>query len=375
VARWTLCDSSKAHFCFYYPVDLQFFAEEKTEPPTPRRRGEARRKGQVARSHDLTVALSLLFAVFLLSVGQRPFTSAFTNLFHRGFALVPGETAAEGIRRIVELAFPVGVMGGGFLLALFIFVFFVTAGQTGFAVSSETVGFDLGRVNPLQGFRRIFSLRSLVYLVFALLKSAGAIVLAILLFQGALREVRIPLNAETAAAELSGVSFRLLWFVGGFFFALAILDYAYQRFEHERGLRMSRTELKEELRKTEGDPFLRSRQRERMRSFARSRMIQAVPKADVVVTNPTHVAVALRYEEQTMQAPSIVAKGKGIVALRIREVAQKHGVPLVERPPLARLLYDRVPLGAQIPPDLYRVVAEILAYAYRIRGRVSSEGR
>ncbi|MBE3549681.1 MAG: EscU/YscU/HrcU family type III secretion system export apparatus switch protein [Brockia lithotrophica] len=354
---------------FPYPVDLRFFAEEKTEPPTPRRREEARRKGQVARSHDLTVALSLLFAVFLISAGQRPLAAALASLFRRGLALSPGDTLEEGLRRIAELALPVGLLGGSFLLALFAFGILASAAQTGFVLSSEAVGFDLGRINPVQGLRRIFSLRSLVYLAFALLKSAGAVALAVFLFRGLLREVRVPPDVETATAELTGASFRLLWSVGGLFLALALLDFAYQRFEHERGLRMSRTELKEELRKTEGDPLLRSRQRERMRSLARSRMIHAVPRADVVVTNPTHVAVALRYEARAMQAPTVVAKGKGVVALRIREVAEEHGVPLVERPPLARLLYDRVPLGAQIPPDLYRAVAEVLAYAYRIRGR------
>ncbi len=179
------------------------------------------------------------------------------------------------------------------------------------------------------------------------------------------------LPPEKAIAFTADLAAQVVIRTLGALLVVAFADYAYQRWEHERNLRMTRQELKQELKETEGDPQLRSRIRQRQREIARRRMMAAVPKADVVVTNPTHYACALSYVGPTMRAPRLVAKGQNYLALKIREVAREHRVPVVENPPLARALYVAVEIGDEIPPDLYRAVAEVLAFVYRLRGKVA----
>ncbi|MBO8141037.1 MAG: EscU/YscU/HrcU family type III secretion system export apparatus switch protein [Firmicutes bacterium] len=243
--------------------------------------------------------------------------------------------------------------------------------QGGVPLSGEGLRPRLDRLNPLAGLKRIVSRRALVDLLRSTIKVG---VIGWIAWDEA-RDVAkvlpglVRLNPAEAAAVVGGAAFRVGIGAGIALLAVAALDYWYQRLEHERHLRMSRQEVREDIKQSEGDPQVRARIRQRQRQLAARRMMQAVPTADVVITNPVHLAVALRYDASTMEAPVVVAKGAGPIARRIRELAEEHGVPLVEDPGLARALYDGVEVGSPIPVELYRAVADVLAFVYRVRGK------
>lgn len=345
--------------------------EDRTEPATPRRREEARERGQVARSADLSSAVILLAAVLGLRFAGRPlieglFGSASTVL--EGLAGVDGDPAALMAR-----------FGGAFTAVLLGFlpfagiVFAAAVGanlvQVGFLWTATPLVPDLDRLNPATGLGRLFSLRGLIRLVGGLLKVAlvGIVVFwtiwaerAVLVEMSGRDFEQIPgLTVELMQSLSLRAALALL--------VLALAEYGFQKWQFERDLRMSRRELREELRRFEGDPRIRERRRVLQRQLALDRMVLAVPQATVVITNPTHLAVAVRFEKP-MDAPVVVAKGAEQMARRIRESAMEHGVPIVERKDLARSLYGAVDVGQAIPSALYKAVAEILAYVYRLKG-------
>ena len=345
--------------------------EDRTEPATPRRREEARERGQVARSADLSSAVVLLAAVLALRFAGRPlieglFASASTVL--EGLAGIDGDPASL-----------MGQFGGAFtavLLGFLPFAGIVLAAaaaanlfQVGFLWTVQPLVPDLDRLNPVTGLGRLFSLRGLIRLVGGLLKVA---MVGIVVFWTIWAE-------RTGLVELSGRDFEqipgmtidlmqtLSLRAALALLVLALAEYGFQKWQFERDLRMSRRELREELRRFEGDPRIRERRRVLQRTLALDRMVLAVPQATVVITNPTHLAVAVRFEKP-MDAPVVVAKGAEQMARRIRESAMEHGVPIVERKDLARALYGGVDVGQPIPSALYKAVAEILAYVYRLKG-------
>ncbi len=343
-------------------------AEEKVAPPTPRRRQEAHRRGMLATSTDLIGAAGLaaggLALAFgggaglwrglerLLSAGlSRPATEV------GGWDLL-GSQVAGGLLLVAPVALAAGGAGIGVGLL-----------QTGAGFSLHPLKPDLGRLDPIAGLRRLVSLRGLVELIRALLK---AVVLGLVVyFTLAPRLFRLPLwSAGGLAAglgELWGLAAELFFRAVLVLGVLAAADYGYRLWRHERDLRMTRTELKEELRQAEGDPTVRLHMRRRHRQLAFRNMMAAVPQADVVVTNPTHLAVALRYDPRRDGAPRVIAKGRGLVAERIRTLAREARVPVVSNPPLAQALYKAVEVGMEIPPALYQAVAELLAYIYQLR--------
>lgn len=348
-------------------------AEERTEQATPRRRQEARRRGQVARSAELSsVAVFLAVVLMLKAVSESALQGAMdsmrfalTNLKHTEFSpalalsFVSGCLAPAGkaFLPVIGVAMVVGVV--------------VNLLQVGVMFTAEPLAPNWARLNPVSGFMRLVSRRALVESAKTLMKvlligwltfSAVRADAAMLLRTGEID----PLIVLMLVGQLL---YKVAWRVGLAMLVLAVLDYAFQRYEHEKSLRMTKEEVKQELKQTEGDPQIRARIRARQQAIARRRMMQAVPKADVVVTNPTHYAVALQYDASKMTAPTVVAKGMNLLALRIREIAQQHGVPIVENPPLAQSLYRNVDIGQQIPPELYQAVAEVLAYVYRLRRR------
>ncbi len=338
-------------------------SSQRTEPATPRRRQEARRRGQVARSTDLSQGAALLAAVVVGSLlapwsfGQ---LAAFT---HRVLARPdPGrlpDLVSQGLGAAAAVAGP--PLGAALAVGLG-----VGFAQTGGLFTAKALEPKLDRLNPVKAVERLFSLRSVAELVKALLKLAAVVAAVWAPLHRAVTEARpaapspeelvVWLGGTVQAVGLRGAAALLV--VGG-------LDYLYQRFDYERSLRMTRQEVREDLKETEGDPLVKSRQRSRQRELARRRMLRDVARATVVVTNPVHLAVALRYVPKEAPAPVVVAKGAGVVADRIREVAWRHRVPLVSNPPLARSLYRAVPLGRMIPPALYHAVAEVLAVLYR----------
>jgi flagellar biosynthetic protein FlhB len=355
--------------------DLQLFAGEKTEPATPRRREEARKKGQVAKSGEVGVAVMVLVGFLILDV-LAPF------LMERAQSLMSHflRTAHEWDGTIASLQgiFITALIEGSIAVlpilgALLIFAFASQAIQVGFMFTGESIVPKFSRINPIEGFKRIFSKRALVEFVKSLFKVSIVGFLVYRQLQGAATwVVGLGLTDQRHAFQLiGGTIINMATRVGIFLLVLAAADYLYQRWEFEQSIMMSKEEIKEELRQTEGDPLVRSKIRQRQRQMAASRMMAAIPTADVVVTNPTHYAVALRYDAENMQAPQVVAKGMGHVAQRIKALAAEHGVSILSKPELARALYKTTEVGQEIPPDLYPAVAELLAFVYRLRQRAA----
>lgn len=345
---------------------------EKTEAPTSRRIAEARREGQVARSQELNAAAGLLMAAWLLAGPGKRLLNDLQTLMVSAISSLPrphvSDNWIENLAKaqVLPLAGDVSL----FILGLLLSGVVVTLGQTGFLWASKRVGFDLNRVNPISGFKRLFSLQGLLELFKALLKLSVVAWVAYAFLRG--RWIELLGLAQTdylsALRWWSGMAIGLMLRIGGAYLVLATLDYAYQRWHHLRALRMTKEELKEELKQTEGDPVIKSRIRSQQRRMARLRMMANVPKADVVITNPTHLAIAVQYDAQSMQAPKVVAKGAHRLAERIVEIARLNQVPLVQNVPLARALYRLVEIDQEIPPQLYMAMAEVLAYVYRLRG-------
>ncbi|GGI94618.1 flagellar biosynthetic protein FlhB [Alicyclobacillus cellulosilyticus] len=355
--------------------DLQRFAGEKTERATPERRREARRAGQVPRSAELTGAIAVFAAVMALRVCGPSIWSGLENMMTKQIhdAASPLQGAADvqalaihAVRWFVWLAAVP-------LAAAWLAAWVAGYAQVGALFRLQAIAPDWKRIDPFAGLRRLFSLRGAVEVVKAVFKLAIIALVAYTAVTGMgprlERTAGMPLGALPAwvGSQVYGVAVR----ISAMLLALAVADYLFARFEHERSIRMSREEIKEEMRRREGDPAVRARIRQRGRAIAMRRMMQEVPKADVVITNPVHLAVALRYDAKTMAAPTVIAKGADEIARRMREVASAHGVPVVEDRPLARALYQRVDIGQLVPPDLYQAVAQVLAYVYRLRGRLS----
>ncbi|NLM54350.1 MAG: flagellar biosynthesis protein FlhB [Firmicutes bacterium] len=356
-------------------INLQLFAGEKTEPATPRRREEARKKGQVAKSGELGVAVMVLVG-FLTISALRPFWMDRIQSLVRHFLSTAHEwdgsiSALQGI--FLTALYQAGLVLVPVLAALFVFAFASQALQVGFMFTGESIMPKFSRINPVEGFRRIFSKRALV----EFLKSVIKIIIVAYLVYRQLRGavgwvVGLGLTDLLQSFQLMGDTIvRMASWVGVVLLIFAAADYLYQRWEFEQSIMMSKEEIKEELRQTEGDPLVRSKIRQKQRQLAASRMMAAIPTADVVVTNPTHYAVALRYKADDMEAPQVVAKGMGHVAAKIKEIAAEHGVTIVSKPELARALYKTTEVGQQIPPDLYPAVAELLAFVYRLRNKAA----
>lgn len=354
-------------------INLQLFAEEKTEEATPHRLQEVRRKGQVARSNDLSTAMVLLVCVVFLYWRRETFYRAMADLITSTLQDGWHQQMSGGTLMALggQLALKVGLLLAPLLALAAAAGLAANFAQTGFVFSLEPILPRLENLDPAKGLQRFFSRRALMELLKSLAK---VIVVSLVVWQvvkGQFTQLLLTVDMGLPATlDLVG---RMVYRVGmgtvAVFLALAAVDYVFQRREYQKNLRMTRQEVKEEMKQMEGDPLVRSRLREKQRRLARHRMMHAVPEATVVITNPTHVAVALRYREKE-RAPRVVAKGAGSIAERIKAVARRHNVPVVENPPVARALYRQVELGQEIPVDLYQAVAEILARIYKLRGRL-----
>jgi len=347
--------------------------EEKTHPATPRRRRRMRRRGQVAKSAEMNSALVLIGGVFLLRfLGYPLFTRQFSlfqntlsELFY--FTFSPQDICF----RLKQAILYASLSLLPFLLLIMIIAVIANVIQVGFIFTPYPLIPDLNRINPVRGLRRIFSIQGLVKLLVSILKITVIGYIAYIIVKGQLPLV-LSLTGQHVGkifAVASAIVFKLLLFLCAGIVPLAFFDYIFQKRYHEKQLRMSREELKEELRQTEGDPLIKSRIRSLQRQVLKSRMMQKIPQADVVITNPQHLAVALQYEREKMSAPVLVAKGRGLIAEKIKEIARKYNVPIVENRWLAQMLYKSVEIGEEIPVKFYQAVAEVLAYIYRLKGR------
>ncbi|MDO7905817.1 flagellar biosynthesis protein FlhB [Paenibacillus sp. JX-17] len=359
---------------YKYSINLQLFAGEKTEKATPKKRQDARKKGQIAKSAEFPGAAVLLVALLcLLMFGgyyKEHIVRLFTDIFINRLTMdvTPYNVLTmlrDYVINILLLLAP--VFAGAFLIAIV-----TNYMQVGFLLVGEGLKPKFSKINPIKGFKNIFSMRSLVEFLKSIFKMTiiGYLVYSTLWgARGNLARLS-EMTGDQIMSYTAGLTISLGVKIAAALLVLAVLDYMYQRFEHEKNLRMSKQDIKDEYKKMEGDPLIKGKIRERQRRMAMQRMMQEVPKADVIITNPTHFAVALKYDNSKMEAPQIIAKGQDFVALRIKEIAKQNGVITMENKPLARALFQRAEIGDSIPPDLFQAVAEVLAYVYKLKGKV-----
>lgn len=340
---------------------------ERTEQATPRRREKAREKGQQARSRDLSSTAAMGGVILVLGVGGGYFMDSLKRSMEGLLSLRYGTDPFSVLRaasaETMVLMMP--VLGAALALS-------VAANLAQGGLVMKPFELRLEGLNPVNGIKRIFSVTGLVEFLKSIVKFSIGAFLLYKVMKSDLSVLPALMTMDIKALSRQSGHLVMTAVTYGFFAFLAAgaVDFMLERWRFERSIRMSREEIKEEQRESEGDPMIKSRVKSIQREMARRRMMQEVPRATVVITNPSHLAVALRYEEKEMSAPKIVAKGADAVAGRIKDIARKHGIPIVEDKPLARILY-KIELGADIPEDLYKAVARILAYIYNLRGAAS----
>ncbi|HOJ52664.1 MAG TPA: flagellar biosynthesis protein FlhB [Syntrophales bacterium] len=345
--------------------------QEKTEQATPKRKEEAREKGQVAKSREVSSAAILIGGLVYLWFGAVPMMEKIMKVMKKDFAAAATVTlSVESVPFIITgLIYDLFSIVLPFFLLAACVALIVNLVQTGFVFSGEPLVPKWSRINPVENLKRLFSLQALVELTKNLLKVAIIGITLWLTIRNELNTVPqlVSWSVPDIVAYVGKVAFRIMTSTCWILIVLAVLDFIYQHWEHMKSLKMTKQEVKEEYKQLEGDPLVKGRIRRIQREMARKRMMAAVPKADVVITNPTHYAVALRYEQEKMAAPTVVAKGTEYLAEKIKEIARLHHVPIVENREVAQMLFKLTEVGEVIPETLYRAVAEILAYVYRIR--------
>ena len=366
------------------PYHLQWFAKdgpggEKTEPATAKKLREAREDGKVAKSKELTAAFDLIVMFLMLKIFVSTIGDGFLQIFYYVYNLIPdfiGINAMDvSTYAVMSFFSPVNIQMLKIVAPFFIFGFAVTLLvnilQVGWKVSTKPMQPKLDRFNPVNGMKRIISKDS----VFELFKSLIKIALILYIAYTAIKDHEndlfilydIPLNQAIALCGDviigAGLKISLVYLVVG------IADFIYQKYRFNEEMKMTKQEVREEFKNTEGNPEIKSRQRSRMREASQRRMMQDVPKADVIITNPTHLSVAISYDSETAKAPVVLAKGEDYLAMKIREIAKENQIEIVENKPLARTLYATVDVGQEIPPELYQAVAEVLAMVYHMKNQ------
>ena len=348
-------------------------AGEKTEAATPRRREEAREKGQVARSNDLSAALLLLGGMFGLRFLGPRIMAVLIRSFREN--LIVTDPAAFVSADVVSLTASLGMAllsaAGPIMLLLVVLAVASNVLQIGLRFTTEPLQPKLDKLNPIAGFSRIFSARTLVQFGINLLKLAIVTLVAYVSIRGRMGQIMLALGVSgwPQLILISTVLYQIGLQLAFALLIIALIDYGWQRYKFERDLRMSKQEVKEEMRRMEGDPILKQRRRKMQLAAAMQHIRTTVPTADVVVTNPTELAIAIKYDPRDMSAPKVVAKGADYLAKKIREIAIAGAVPIVERKPLAQALYKSVEVGQEVPEEFYKAIAEVLAYVYKLSGK------
>jgi flagellar biosynthetic protein FlhB len=346
--------------------------DEKTEQPTPRRREKAREKGDVPKSRELTSLFPVWTILLYLLFGSAMFTSLlnyFGSSLRRGVTMQLTENTLMDVFKADTMQ--VGMIMLPLLILILIGVLVVHFLQTGFLISTQPLAPDLSKLDPLKGIKRIFSVVTLYETIKGIFKIA---ILGTILYLMLKKEVfNIPLLIDMDITSIVGFGFaqikKIVLISAIVLTVFAAVDFAFQRWQYTRNLRMTKQEIKEEQKEIEGSPMVKARIKSIQREMARKRMMQEIPRADVVITNPTHFAVALKYETGKGSAPKVVAKGQNLVAQKIKEIAKSSGVPVFEDKPLARALFT-LDLNQEIPEVFYKAVATILAQVYKMKGRV-----
>ncbi|WP_425271740.1 flagellar biosynthesis protein FlhB [Paenibacillus protaetiae] len=354
-------------------LDLQLFSQEKTERATPKKRQESRKKGQVAKSNELPSSLILLFGFLCLIMMGGYFKHRILLLFGSLFQdwLTMDLNAGSFMRLATHVITDLLLLLAPLFAVAVLFAVVGNVVQFGFLFTGEPLKLKFSKLNPVNGAKNIFSAHTLVEFVKSVLKVIliGICVYITISSEWSRIMALWSVPVDQIFSFAAGLTMRLGIEIGAVLVVLSAADFMYKRYEHEKSIRMSKQDIKDEYKKTEGNPIIKGRIRERQRKMALMRMMQEVPKADVIITNPTHFAIALKYDPAEMDAPVIVAKGMDHVAQRIKEIAKENGVMTMENKPLARALYERSEIGDVIPADLFQAVAEVLAYVYKVKGR------
>nr|WP_196594889.1 flagellar biosynthesis protein FlhB [Pectinatus sottacetonis] len=349
--------------------DLQLFAGEKTEDPTTKRLSDAHKKGQVAKSQDLSASIVILIGFFTLwGYGQYMYEEI-TQFMAFIFMNMPLVIDTE---YIIHLFFEtMGVLAKTVLpvmLAILLAGLALNYYQVGFIFTVEPLSFDLNRLNPITGMGRIFSKRSLMELFKSIAKIliVGYFVYLYIIDEVIQMPKLIFMDLQMALITIVNIIFKLAFEICAVLLILGIIDFMYQKWQHKQELKMSKQDIKDEFKQSEGDPQVKGKIKQKQKQMSIQRMMHEVPKADVIITNPTHFAIALKYE-QGMTAPLIIAKGQDLVAQKIKAIAREAHIVIVENKPLARALYLSTEIGDVVPQELYKAVAEVLAYVYRLK--------
>ena len=366
----------------YLRYDLQLFAKEgsggeKTEEPTAKKLKDARNKGQVAKSQDLTGAVSLLLFFAILKIYVGSLGNSFMETIHENYRHIPDYTNDEFTVPLV-CSMLGGQIGQILLLVAPFFIvsvltsIIVTLRQVKFKISTEPLRLKFSKFNPVSGMKKLFSkekliqlglsiakLTVMIYIVYSFLKDKWTLVFDMYEY-----------TLTNAIALIGDIIVNVGLRISVCFVIIGIVDWMYQKWKFHQDMKMTKQEVKDEYKQSEGDPKVKSQQRQRMMQASRRRMMQELPQADVVITNPTHLAVAIKYDKEKYDAPIVLAKGADYLAQKIKDAAREHDIEIVENKPLARMLYHNVEIGQQIPPELYQMVAEVLAYVYGLKGKL-----
>ena len=361
-----------------FAYNLQFFGEggDKTEKATPKKLDDARKEGRVARSSDLINGFMLLLMFFVLKlfggIMAKLFLDSFVKYYNKASDIsMEVFDVRQAVNLSNEIVLDIVIASLPVLIGSFVVALVGNIVQVGWKVTGKPIKPKLDRLNPIGGLKRMFSQEKVVELIKSILK---VLAIALVAYNEVKDRWKFILNLydfEFMQAILNifdivldvGIKISLIFVVIG------LADFGYQKWKHLHDLRMSKQEVKDEMKQSEGDPQIKGQIRQKMREGARRRMMQDLPKADVVITNPTHFAVAVKYDKETAEAPYVLAKGADYVAANIKEIAKQNNIEIVENKPLARMLYYNVEIGDQIPPELYQMVAEVLAYVYSVKNK------
>ncbi len=361
---------------YKFLIDLQLFTEEKTEDATPKKKKEAREKGNVMQSKEVNSAFVLLAVFIMINFFASFIGIRFLNITRYIYQEYLTQDFMFTVKNLQPLLINGIIVSLIVVAPIAITSLIVGIGssylQIGFLFTVKPLAMDIKKLNPIEGFKRLFSLRSVVELLKSLLRLIAIGFLSYIyikeniytIFQAVGMDMDMILKLTLKMSVNIGIRAGVVLIV------LAVLDYFYQRYDYNKKQKMSKQEVKEEHKQTEGNPQIKSKIKEKQRQMSMQRMMQDVPKADVIITNPTHFAIGIKYDPKELDAPKVIAKGQDLIAQNIKKVAKENHVPIVENKPLARTLYDRVEVGQFVPVELYQAVAEVLAYVYRINNNI-----
>ncbi len=365
------------------PLDLQMFAKEgpggeKTEDATSKKLKDVRDEGNVAKSTEIVTAATLLVLFICLKFAIGYIGEHLIDVFDTFYKLIPrlvndGVNTEEFRFLLLECLLDILIIIAPFILLGFVVAFLSNSLQFQYKVTTKPLQPKPDKLNPINGFKRMFSMNTLVELLKSVIKifAIGYISYSVLVEHVEELFLLYDMSVNQGLMLMYDIIIELLMKICILFCAIGAVDFMYQKWKFKEDNKMTKQEVKDEFKNQEGDPKVKSQQRQRMQQASMRRMMAAIPQADVVITNPTHFAVALAYEAGQGQAPVVVAKGADFLAGRIKDIAKENSIEIVENKPLARMLYYNVDLGAEIPPELYQAVAEVLAYVYQLRNKVS----